>query len=120
MDSSDCDELCDGILARMQSQKLLDQTQESDTQPSPEDGERNAQTKKYRFRAKDAENKKCEDGDNDYDDREEIDNENITDDDDNDDDDDDAENDGEDEQNAEDIKFTDTVKNLTLSTYDVS
>lgn len=117
MDSSDCDELPEGSLARIQSQELLDQSLEGDANPIG-DGERKIRHVKRVAQGRIS--KKMEIECLNYDPhRVQVDNYNLTDDETNDDDIDDDVDQDDDESHGHG-KFTQTVKDLTLSSNNVS
>lgn len=113
VDSSDCDELPEGSLARIQSQELLDQTLDGDGIPIGDDRKTRGKTFK---RAPHARINRMEERANYDPHRVPVDNYNLTDDETNDDDiDDDVDQD--DEGHG---KFIQSVKDLTLSSNNVS
>lgn len=119
MDSSDCDELPEGTLARIQSQELLDQSLEGDAIQIGDDRERKVRIIKSAQNARRNQINKSGDDCGEYDHhRVQVDNYNLSDDEANDDDiDDDV--DPDDDENHGHGKFTQTVKDLTLSSNNV-
>lgn len=118
MDSSDCDELPEGTLARIQSQELLDQSLEGDAIQIG-DSERKLRIVKRAPHGRNSQINKMEECLNYDPHRVQVDNYNLTDDETNDDDiDDDVDQD--DEESHGRGKFTQTIKDLTLSSNNVS
>lgn len=111
VDSSDCDELPEGSLARIQSQELLDQSLEGDA-------ERKLRIKRAPPRKSAI--SKMEECLNYDPHRVQVDNYSLTDDETNDDDDIDDDVDQDDDESHGHGKFTQTVKDLTLSSNNVS
>lgn len=118
MDSSDCDELPEGALARIQSQELLDQSLESDAIQIG-DGDRKLRIVKREQHGRNSQINKMEECVNYDPHRVQVDNYNLTDDETNDDDIDDDVDQDDDESHGHG-KFTQTVKDLTLSSNNVS
>lgn len=118
MDSSDCDELPEGTLARIQSQELLDRSLDGDAIQIG-DADRKLRTVKRAPHGRNSQINKMEDCLSYDPHRVQVDNYNLTDDETNDDDiDDDVDQDDDESQGHG--KFEPTVKDLALSSTNVS